>query len=129
MKVKIASPCKADWNAMTGDERLRHCRMCKKNVYNFSGMTEAEIRSLLRQTEGEVCARIFKRADGTILTADCPVGIRATWRRRGAAVAILVATLAWLAAIGLRPKHRRGERLMGALIETPESSESFDSRK
>ena len=38
--IKIASPCSADWDAMIGNERSRHCGDCKLNVYNLSGMTK-----------------------------------------------------------------------------------------
>jgi hypothetical protein len=40
--IRIASPCAADWNAMTGDERVRHCGACKKDVFNLSALTLAD---------------------------------------------------------------------------------------
>jgi len=52
------------------------------NVYNFAEMTRDEVRDLLARTEGRVCARLYRRADGTVLTRDCPTGLRAL-RRRG----------------------------------------------
>jgi len=72
--IKIASPCSADWNAMIGDERKRYCGDCKLNVYNLSGMPKAEAENLIRNAEGRVCVRFYKRDDGTVLTKDCPVG-------------------------------------------------------
>jgi hypothetical protein len=72
--IKIASPCSADWNAMMGDERKRYCGDCKLNVYNLSGMTRAEAENLIVNSEGRVCVRFYRRADGTVLTKDCPVG-------------------------------------------------------
>jgi hypothetical protein len=59
---------------MDGDERKRFCGDCKMNVYNLSGMTKYDAEHLLRMSEGRLCVRFFRRADGTILTADCPVG-------------------------------------------------------
>jgi len=79
--ARTASPCSADWKKMAGDERVRFCSDCNRNVYNFSAMTGREIESLLASREGRVCARLFRRSDGTILTADCPVGVRAVVRR------------------------------------------------
>src|SRR3954452_5823731 len=35
--IRIASPCKANWDDMVGDERARFCGQCAKNVYNLSG--------------------------------------------------------------------------------------------
>ncbi len=72
--LKVASPCSANWSAMQGDERKRHCGECKLNVYNLSGMTKYDAENLLRLAEGRLCVRYVQRADGTILTQDCPVG-------------------------------------------------------
>src|ERR1700739_78711 len=44
--LRIASPCTAEWDAMTGDNRVRHCALCHLNVYNISEMTTREIRNL-----------------------------------------------------------------------------------
>jgi hypothetical protein len=72
--IKIASPCSADWNRMDGDDRKRFCGDCKLNVYNLSGMTKYDAEHLLRMSEGRLCVRYYQRADGTVLTMDCPVG-------------------------------------------------------
>lgn len=72
--LKIASPCAADWNEMVGDGRKRFCGDCKLNVYNLSGMTKNEAEELLENSEGRLCVRFYQRADGTVLTEDCPVG-------------------------------------------------------
>lgn len=72
--LKIASPCAADWDAMAGDERKRFCGDCKLNVYNLSGMAKYDAENLLRNSEGRLCVRYFQRADGTVLTQECPVG-------------------------------------------------------
>jgi uncharacterized protein YeeX (DUF496 family) len=79
--LRIASPCTADWDAMIGDNRVRHCALCNLNVYNFSEMTAREIRNLIAQREGRLCGRMFRRADGTILSRDCPRGLRAAAQR------------------------------------------------
>ena len=26
-RIRVATPCTADWNAMTGDDRVRHCAL------------------------------------------------------------------------------------------------------
>ena len=76
---RIATPCSARWSTMRGDERVRFCDACRKNVYDFSQMTLDEIEDLLQRTEGKICARLWQRADGKVLTADCKIGKR---RRR-----------------------------------------------
>ncbi len=73
-KVEIASPCSADWNEMKGDDRKRFCGQCNLNVFNLSGMSQKEAETLLLVSEGRLCVRFYKRADGTVITKDCPVG-------------------------------------------------------
>lgn len=72
--INIASPCPANWDEMYGDNRKRFCGDCKLNVYNLSGMTKADAEALVTNAEGRLCVRYFQRADGTVITADCPVG-------------------------------------------------------
>ena len=80
--LRIATPCPASWEAMRGDERVRYCGLCSKHVYDMSGLTADESVKLVQKAEGHVCMRLYRRKDGTFLTADCPVGIRGRVRRR-----------------------------------------------
>src|SRR5581483_11638227 len=73
--IRIASPCSARWEDMDGDDRARFCGQCRKHVYNFSAMTQAEVAALIREKEGRLCGRFYQRADGRMLTADCPVAV------------------------------------------------------
>lgn len=97
--LRIAVPCEASWEGMAGDERVRHCTLCSLNVYNFAEMTAGEVRQLLVGTEGRVCARLYRRADGTVLTRDCPSGLRALRRRVSRVAASLIAALLSLASL------------------------------
>ncbi len=72
--LTIASPCKASWNAMEGDDRARFCGHCDKHVYNIATLTRMEVSDLVRRTEGDFCGQLYRRRDGTVLTADCPIG-------------------------------------------------------
>lgn len=72
--LKIASPCPANWEAMYGDDRKRFCGECKLNVYNLSGMTQDEAERLVTNAEDRLCVRYYQRADGSVITQDCPVG-------------------------------------------------------
>ena len=90
--VKIASPCSADWKVMYGDERKRFCGDCKLNVYNLSGMTKTEAESLILNSEGRLCVRFYQRADGSVITQDCPVGWAGV-KHRARVVATAVSSL------------------------------------
>ena len=80
--LRIASPCPATWGAMRGDDRVRFCDSCSKHVFNLSDLTANEAVALIQQSEGHSCVRLYRRKDGTVLTADCPAGVRAAVRRR-----------------------------------------------
>ncbi len=90
--LRIASPCDQAWEQMVGDDRVRHCSSCDKDVFNVAAMTRAEALQLIANQAGEVpCLRLFRRDDGTVLTSDCPVGVKKKRVRRlvmvGASVA------------------------------------------
>ncbi len=94
LDIRIAKPCGQTWTAMKGDEQVRHCGACRKNVYNIAEMTEKEIEALIRRTEGHFCARIYRRTDGRVLTADCPRGLAAVRRKRTLAVGAAITAFA-----------------------------------
>ncbi len=110
-RLRIAVPCQAAWEGMAGDERVRHCTLCSLNVYNFAEMTGDEVRELLMRTEGRVCARLYQRADGTVLTRDCPTGLRAMRLRASRVAAALVAALCSLPAFAFGARSCEKPRL------------------
>jgi hypothetical protein len=95
----IAKPCPASWDAMAGDDRVRHCELCKLNVYNIAALTNADALGLIERSEGRLCVRLYKRADGTVLTVDCPVGVRAAWRRLMQLAAMGLAVILYVFAV------------------------------
>ncbi len=100
--LTVTSPCSASWQDMTGDDRARFCGKCEKNVYNLSAMSALEAEAILREKEdGDVCVRFFQRADGTVMTADCPVGVRRKRIRRLAVLATAGGALSAVAAMML----------------------------
>lgn len=74
--VDIPNPCTVPWESMTGDERVRFCKHCSKNVYNLSDMSRTDARNLLISSEGKICISMLKRADGTVVTDECPPILR-----------------------------------------------------
>jgi len=80
--IRVASPCDAKWEEMTGDDQSRYCNHCDKHVYNLSALTADAALQLVREKEGNLCGRFYRRADGTVLTADCPVGVHHRVRRK-----------------------------------------------
>ncbi len=80
-RLRIAAPCKAEWGEMMGNDRVRFCGQCQKNVYNLSHMKRKEAERLILNREGDLCVGFYRRSDGTVITANCPVGLRAMKRR------------------------------------------------
>jgi len=125
--LQLATPCNVSWDSMDGDERVRFCDQCSKSVYNLFFFSRAEAEALLR-TKGELCVRMFRRADGAVITGDCPAPPRKKRSRKllvlgAAATAAAVA----VAATGSAPSVRAAplgelvldrEQFMGAELRT-----------
>ena len=108
--MRIATPCQVGWENMAGDEKVRFCEQCSLHVYNISEMTSEQVTSLVTSTEGRICARLYRRADGTVLTRDCPVGLRALRKRVSRrAGAVLTAVLGLCSGLMGQTKPQEGK--------------------
>jgi hypothetical protein len=135
-RVRVAAPCSASWQNMipvADGNRIRFCGECSLNVYNISAMTRAEAETLLREHEGRLCIKLFKRSDGTVLTSDCPVGLevisarpkRGSFRAYVAVSAMLCAVTVFAPAWGLSGKAAQTKRI----VKTASPNGSSESRK
>ena len=120
--VRVAAPCPADWDSMYGNERVRFCEQCQLNVYNLSEMSRAEAEELVGRAEGSLCVRYYRRTDGSILTQNCPVGLRGLKRRLSrVATAIGSSVLSFVAGIGFyqitAPRYTTGVMVMGDMYQ------------
>jgi hypothetical protein len=63
---------------MVGDDTVRFCCTCSKNVYDLTAMSpdDAELFLAHHVATGDAlpCARIYRRPDGRVLTSECPTG-------------------------------------------------------
>src|SRR4051794_19199349 len=116
-RIRIASPCKASWEEMRGDERIRFCQHCRLNVYNLSEMEPEEAEALVREREGRLCVRYYARLDGTMLTRDCPVGFQEARRLLLTRIATIAAAFASLAFGRFHRKYARPTRPCNPLIQ------------
>lgn len=83
--------------APVGDgERVRHCGECNLNVHNLSGMTRHEAEAFLKSVAPgqRVCGGFYRRADGSVMTRDCPVGLRLARLRLAKAMTRMAAAAA-----------------------------------
>jgi len=116
-RVEVAAPCSASWEEMAGDERVRFCDHCALNVYNLSAMSRNDAEELVRAHEGRLCIRYYKRQDGTLLTDNCPVGLRRARARlkilAGAAAAVVAAIF------GRRPPALQPASMGNSVVPAP----------
>ncbi|MBC8104150.1 MAG: hypothetical protein H7Z41_16370 [Cytophagales bacterium] len=92
-QIQIAAPCSAKWADMPGGEKVRSCSQCSRKVYNLSAMSSIEAANLIREAEGRVCVRLYRRADGSVMTRDCPTGLRAVRQRTARALSVSLASI------------------------------------
>lgn len=98
-RLRVAAPCPVSWEQMIGGNRVRSCEQCQLNVYNISALTRSEVQTLIASAEGRLCIKLYRRADGTVLTKDCPVGIRALRMRVSKRAAAIFAAVAGLSSL------------------------------
>ncbi|HEV2946970.1 MAG TPA: hypothetical protein VGX70_06320, partial [Gemmataceae bacterium] len=113
LHVTVASPCPASWEEMEGNDRVRSCDQCQLQVYNLSAMSQQEAEDLLGRSERRLCVRLYQRDDGTVMTADCPLGLEAFRRNLGWGIAKVAGIAFFLLALlagahsSVRDKSRR----------------------
>jgi hypothetical protein len=91
-RVTVASPCSKSWEQMKGTAQKRFCEGCQQHVYDLSAMRFDEARDVLALAIPP-CVRFFRRADGTVMTADCPVGRQRARRKLQRLVSVAAAAL------------------------------------
>jgi hypothetical protein len=114
-RLRVASACPARWEDMTGNDTVRRCARCNLDVHNLSAMTRTEAQSLLSSRlgpdgllSGRLCAGWRRRADGTIIFRECPVGVagaRAALQRSIARVAALVGLASFVGFLAARAER------------------------
>lgn len=100
--AEIAAPCPVRWDGMSGTGRVRFCAECRQSVHDLSVLTRAEALGLLAEP-GDICVRLARRADGTVVTRG-----RRTARRVAAALAACFG-IAGVAGCGEEPKEFQGK--------------------
>ncbi len=55
--IKVKSPCSESWEQMAGNEQVRFCSHCAKDVNDVSTMTRRDAMRLVRRSNGNLCVR------------------------------------------------------------------------
>jgi hypothetical protein len=99
---KIPTPCPMDWDRMRGDDRVRFCDRCGKDVYNLTAMNPDEVVSLLsgvRQRGERRCIRLYQRPDGTLTASPCQPALSERARPWQFTIRAFMAVIAGLATL------------------------------
>ncbi len=97
--VMIAAPCPIRWEQMSPVEDSdsdikRLCNQCNLHVYNVTNMTRSEAETFLSEQSDSVCLGLYRRKDGTLITKDCPFGIKLLNRAKYRLASIFASVLA-----------------------------------
>lgn len=80
-KITIVNPCSENWDSMSVDTVGRFCQSCQKSVIDFSSKSDDEIKTFLKDKQGEkLCGRFYVHQveririeiDQNILVSDTP---------------------------------------------------------
>jgi hypothetical protein len=117
--IRVEEPCKADWDAMTGDAARRFCAGCQKHVHNLSAMPREEAERLVCESAGHLCVRFETAVDGQVVTLDYGprARIRGGWKL-WTLVGFIGAALASAAhaLTGTKPVAPRTPPIMGDMV-------------
>ncbi len=127
--VSQAGRCRERWGAMTGDDRVRRCSRCRSQVYDLGGLSSDESERVLEAHGDASAPRLFQREDGTVLSADCPVGRpRKVARAIVATTALTVAALTLAALVGLSARSTAEPAAGRAAVAVGAASEQLGAR-
>lgn len=119
---------------MTGDDKIRFCGQCKKNVHNLSTLPPNEVTKVLSKLKEKetVCVLMYKRKDGSVIMDNCPLVLRKTRDRiRAAYVAVLLAIF-WLLGTNADAQGLVGAPIQGSplgqlnTLPTPEIDDNLN---
>lgn len=56
-RIKVVSPCTAEWDSMIGTDKVRFCEHCNLHVNDVSAMTRAQVMRLITRSSDRICVR------------------------------------------------------------------------
>ena len=135
-QVRIAAPCTAEWDAMHGNEQVRACEHCTRQVHNLSALTRRDALKLVAQSGGKLCLRYYQRPDGTPMLLSDKL-YRIPHRVSGAAASLfgallsLSATANANAAANLRPDTNAPHAAIARSLAThgPTGRDASDTKR
>lgn len=128
--LNVKSPCQESWDEMIGNEQVRFCSHCAKDVHDLSSMTRTQAEKLVKRANGNLCVRYVKTPQGKLITA--PPKFTQIKRRMRVAAGVFAASLA-LSTIAYSQQSESAERQVNwtqtvkKLSETGETNKDFST--
>ncbi len=126
--LQIPKPCPSDWEKMMGDDRKRFCIACHKYVYNLSAMSRREAEALIEDSQGKVCARFTRLADGQVITHEPPIILHHINRRPSPIAAAIVTAMLSLSPAIAAPQPSQINNQAVSQTETSGPKNPIDSQ-
>jgi hypothetical protein len=115
MNLRIEEPCHENWNAMTQQEKGRHCDKCCKTVFDFTKMpTEEVIQFIASRKKDSVCGRFTAEQVSVPAAAKIKPGISFRFKKFLAALVLVFGGALFTGC---------GNELQGKLISMDSSGE------
>ena len=131
--VRVQSPCSEDWDQMSGDDQVRFCSHCSRNVNDLSAMTRKDALKLVRRSKGNLCVR-FVQHPVTQAPVFSDQFIRITQRASRLAAGVMSAsiTMSTLAVaqggvVGMRGQNGDPQGSDAAAVDRPNAASSGGS--
>lgn len=123
-RLAVASPCSEEWEGMAGDERRRFCGRCRRDVLDFSRLTEREIQSHLEASGGRLCARVTRKGGRFVHLPPAPPSLLSprSAERRVSPLAATVVTALLAAGLGAARAGAAAEAKPAAPASAPEEA-------
>jgi hypothetical protein len=90
-KIEVKSPCSESWDEMFGNNEVRFCSHCAKNVHDISAMTRQKAEKLVKESNGNLCVRYVKTPNGKLISA--PQTLTKITRRATIVASVLATSL------------------------------------
>ena len=120
--VEVKSPCTENWDKMHGNDRVRFCSHCTKDVKNLSAVTRKEAMRIVRASNGGICIRYVRdTVTNRPLFADQLLQI--TRRAPGLAAGVMTASLS-LSAMTYAQSESSTSMPAQAIVRTDEKKSS-----
>src|SRR5258708_33523783 len=121
--VEVKSPCTEDWEKMRGNDRIRFCDHCAKDVKNLSAVTRKEAMRLMRASGGGICIRYIKDP-----VANRPIFVdqllQITRRSPGIAAGVMTVSLSLSAITYAQSESTTSKPIPAVIVPTNEKSSS-----